>query len=378
MSIMIEDSTMREGEQSPGVVFSPADKVELARRLEELGVDAAEVGTPAMGGAEEEAIRALVERRFKIRLIGWNRGRMEDLEKSFDCGLRSVHIGLPASDHHIQNKFHRTREWVLATMQELVGFAKRRGAWVSVSAEDVGRTDLGFLAEYAQAVRDAGADRMRVSDTIGIMNPVSVQQVFTTLTERVPGFPFQPHMHNDLGLATANTLTAVRCGAQHVHATVNGLGDRAGIAALEEVALGLEFHLGLPQKLATHKLTSLCEFVAAIAGRPIPRNKAVVGRAMFEHESGIHVDGILERADLFEAFAPEKVGGVRRIVLGKHSGSAAVRYALRQVGVDVADAFVADAVRGTREEAMKLRRELSFEEVRGVYDAVRRRAGVSG
>lgn len=371
MPIMIEDSTMREGEQSPGVVFSPQEKLELARRLEEVGVDAAEVGTPAMGGAEEEAIRGMVEAGLKIRLIGWNRGRIEDLEKSFACGLNSVHIGLPASDIHITGKFGRTREWVLGTMQELVQAAKARGAWVSVSAEDTGRTDLGFLVEYAQAVKAAGADRMRVSDTIGVMNPMSVERVFTTLVREVPDFAFQPHMHNDLGMATANTLTAVRCGARHLHATVNGLGDRAGIAALEEVALGLELHLGLPQQLRTEKLTSLCDYVARISGRPIPPNKAVTGRSMFEHESGIHVDGVLDRPDYFEAIPPEKVGGVRRIVLGKHSGSAAVRFALRQVGVEEPeDAVVSRTVTRAREEAMRVRRELSFEEVRGLYESL--------
>lgn len=368
-NLFLEDSTMREGEQSPGVSFSPAEKVTLAGMLADLGIHAVEVGTPAMGGAEEEAVRRLVAADLPIRLIGWNRGRRSDLERSFSCGLDSVHIGLPASDHHLEKKFDRSRSWVIDTMQELVAFAKSEGAWVSVSAEDSGRADVDFLVEYATAVKEAGADRMRFSDTVGVLDPFRTYEIISRLVAEVR-FDFQPHMHNDYGLATANTLAAVKAGATHVHMTVNGLGDRAGIAPLEEVVMVLERHLGLSLGLRTEGLVDLCEFVAGLSGRPVPANKAIVGKAVFQHESGIHVEGILKEAGTFEPFSPEAVGGQREIVIGKHSGSGALQHVLALQGIETDRTDLQPLVALVRERAESLRRSLEPAELVALYAEV--------
>ena len=223
--VVLDDSTMREGEQAPGVSFSPAEKVTLARELQSLGIPMCEVGIPAMGGIEGEAVEAVVRENLDIRLVGWNRGRREDLDESFALGLTSVHIGLPASDHHLKRRLGKSRAWVIETMQELVEYATSTGGWVSVSAEDAGRADLEFLVAYARAVEEAGAARMRVSDTVGILDPFGTYELFDTLVAEVPGLAFEAHMHNDFGFATANTFAAVRAGAQHAQGTVNGLGD---------------------------------------------------------------------------------------------------------------------------------------------------------
>ena len=377
MTIMLEDSTLREGEQSPGVAFSKPEKVEIARILSEIGVHALEVGIPIMGGPEKEAVLAILDERLPIRLIGWNRGRLEDLEASFDCGLDSVHIGLPASDHHIEQKFHRTRDWVVETMQELVGYAKGQGAWVSVSAEDSGRASLEFLVEYAHAVKEAGADRLRMSDTIGVLDPFRAQDLFATVVGET-GLAVQAHMHNDFGLATANTLAAVKGGARHIHVTVNGLGERAGIAALDEVVLGLKQHLGIDVGVRTEGLRRIAEFVAAASNRPIPANKPITGAAIFEHESGIHVDGVLKVPDAFEPFPPELVGATRQIVIGKHSGSGALQHVLHTQGVEVERSELDDLLTAVRYAATERKGRLSAADLVELYEAERAEVSLNG
>jgi homocitrate synthase NifV len=367
---LIEDSTLREGEQSPGVAFTVDEKVTIARLLEGAGIRALEMGTAAMGGPEEEAVRTLVRAGLRMRLIGWNRGVRSDLERSFDCGVDSVHIGLPSSDAHIERKFNRSRDWVVETMQELVAYAKSQGAWVSVSAEDVGRADVDFLVRYARAVAEAGADRMRLSDTIGVLDPFRAHDLFQRIGGEV-SIPLQAHMHNDYGLATANTLAAVRGGARHVHVTVNGLGERAGIAPVDEVVMGLGRHLGLDPGVRTQGLCELCEYVAVASGRPIAANKPVTGRSAFEHESGIHVDGMLKVADSFEPFPPEVVGARRAIVIGKHSGSAAVQHVLASLGVQAEREDLADLVTVVRYEATRRKRALTADEVLALHRAPR-------
>lgn len=370
MSLMLEDTTLREGEQSPGVAFSLEEKVTIARMLQDIGIHAIEVGTPAMGGPEEEAIKALVRGNLSVRLIGWNRGRKSDLEASFACGLDSVHIGLPSSDHHLDKKFKKDRQWVMATMQELVAYAKGQGAWVSVSAEDSGRADVDFLCEYAKAAAAAGADRIRFSDTIGVLHPFKAYDLFKRVSEAA-GIPVQAHMHNDYGLATANTLAAVIGGAKHVHMTINGLGERAGLAPLEEVVMVLKHQLGIDSGIKTEGLRELCEYVARASNRPISANKAIVGRGMFEHESGIHVDGVLKVPDAFEPFPPETVGLTRQIVIGKHTGSGAVQHVLKTQDIGTDRDQLNDVVIAIRREAINVKRALTVDEVVRVYKQVK-------
>jgi homocitrate synthase NifV len=369
IELMLEDSTLREGEQSPGVCFDMEEKLTIARLLSEIGVEAMEVGTPVMGGPERDAIERLVAADLSMRLIGWNRGRRSDLEASFACGLKSVHIGLPASDHHIERKFNGTRAWVIETMQELVAFAKEEGVWVSVSAEDVGRADVDFLEEYARRVAAAGADRLRLSDTVGVLEPLRAERLFARISGAA-SIPVQAHMHNDFGLATANTLAAVRGGAKHVHVTVNGLGERAGIAPIDEVVMSLKRHLGVDLGIRTDGLTELAKYVATASRRPIPANKPVTGLAVFAHESGIHVDGTLKLADAFEPFPAASVGGETQILIGKHSGAGAVQHVLAAHGINTRRQDLGPVVEAIRYEAVQRKRSLAAEEAVAVYERV--------
>ncbi|HEY7417744.1 MAG TPA: homocitrate synthase [Ktedonobacteraceae bacterium] len=369
MPILLEDTTLREGEQTPGVAFTIEEKLAIARLLQQLGVLALEVGTPAMGGPEAEAIQALVNADLDVRLIGWNRGRRSDLDASFACGLKAVHIGLPASDHHIDKKFQRSREWVIATMQELVGYAKDHGAWVSVSAEDAGRADREFLIEYAHAVKSAGADRLRISDTIGVLDPFRTHDLVKQVVGEV-GIPVQVHMHNDFGLATANTLAGVVAGAEHVHVTVNGLGERAGIAPLDEVVLGLHHHFGIDLGMHLDQIRPLCDYVAQVSQRPIPAGKPITGSAIFEHESGIHVDGVLKVPDAFEPFPPELIGAQRRIVIGKHTGTGALQHVLATQGIQASRESLEPLLEAVRYAATSQKRRLEAEDVVNIYRQV--------
>jgi len=366
MDLFLEDSTLREGEQSPGVVFTTQEKIHIARLLQTIGVNAIEVGTPVMGGPEGEAIRALVDEGLNLRVIGWNRAKKSDIDKSLECGLDSLHIGLPTSEKHVVEKFQKTRGWVIETMQQLVSYAKSQNAWVSVSAEDAGRADVSFLLEYVQAAEAARVDRVRISDTIGVLNPFSTFELFSQL-KRATGVPLQPHMHNDFGLATANTLAAISAGARHVHMTVNGLGERAGLAPLEEVIMAAQFHLDSLHHIHTERLSQLCDYVSMVSRRAISPNKPIVGEAIFEHESGIHVDGILRDPTSFEPFEPGSVGRQRSIVIGKHSGTRAIRYTLERLGLPIKEVNLPTLVSRVRYKAVELHRALDDHEFVTIY-----------
>ncbi len=333
--VLIEDSTLREGEQSPGVAFTEAQKRSIVQALAQAGVKHIEVGTPAMRSVEFMTIKALAQDLSDLTLIGWNRGVRADLDKTFESGLTALHIGLPSSDLHIKEKFGRDKNWVLDTAADLVTYAKSQGAkFISVSAEDIGRADLEFLKKYARTIQSAGASRMRLSDTIGCLTPHRVAEIVTTLKQTVD-IDLQLHMHNDLNLSLANVLSGVEAGATQVHVTINGLGERAGIAALHQVAVALHLLLDVETGIDLRQLVSLSELVAVYTKHPIAFNEPIIGKNVFTHESGIHVDGILKVKESFEPFPPELVDRQHQFVLGKHSGSHALEHILKEAGVKI-------------------------------------------
>ncbi|WP_161380183.1 homoaconitate hydratase [Staphylococcus hominis] len=363
--LWLEDSTLREGEQSPGISFSIEEKVNIAKQLDAIGVTAIEVGTPIMGGMEKEAIKKIIDLNLNSRIICWNRGKKEDIDSSISVGATSIHIGLPTSDNHLKEKFKKDRKWLIDTMKELVQYAKSKNLWVSVSAEDCGRTDIDFLKEYIIEVNKAGADRIRCSDTVGVLDPFSSYNLFKEVTS-VSDIPIMAHMHNDFGLATANTLAAINGGAKHVHFTVNGLGERSGIAPMDEIILNVLYKFKL-NSLKTSKLKELAEYVAFCSKRKIPENKPVTGDMMFAHESGIHVDGVLKISDAFEPYPPELVGGERKIIIGKHSGSNAIKYVLEKNSISYSNNLISEVLAEVRTLAITYKRNLTENEVIDTY-----------
>lgn len=319
------------------MVFSKQEKLSIARILAEAGVAEIEVGTPAMGEEEVQAIRAVVGLRLPSRLTAWCRASTSDLDAAARCGVDSVHVSLPASNLHLRG-LKKTKSWVLNQMASVVARARQDFAFISIGMQDASRADPSFLARSARTACRMGADRFRIADTVGVWTPFQVHAAMTELRRAVPGLPLGFHGHNDLGMATANTLAAVMAGVGSADVTVNGLGERAGNAALEEVVMAMRVSLGRPCGVDPRRLAELSAIVAHASGRFLPQSKPITGAGVFRHESGIHVQALLADRRTYEPFPPEMVGrSDRQVLLGKHSGRAAVRYALQTIGIAVDD-----------------------------------------
>jgi len=358
-SVIIDDTTLRDGEQTAGVVFSKRDKIMIASMLDSIGVQELECGIPAMCKEEREGIKALVNLGLNARLITWNRAIIPDIQASIDCGVSAVDISLSVSDIMIRNKIRKSREWVKEQLRVALGFAKENGLYVSVGGEDASRADLAFLAELMKITLDMGGDRFRFCDTLGILDPFTMYDKVRALREAVPELPIEVHTHNDFGMATANTIAGIRAGAAFANTTVNGLGERAGNAALEEVVMGLKHANGMDTGIATHRFRELSLFVAKASHRTLPPWKAVVGESIFDHESGVHTDGVLKNPSNYEGFDPAEVGLSRKIIVGKHSGSSGLINRYSDMGIAVSRSEALHLMDKVRKIAQQTKRPLS-------------------
>ena len=365
--IKIVDTTLRDGEQTAGVVFANREKIMIAEMLSDLGVDQIEVGIPTMGGDEKNVIKHICSRNLKSDIMAWNRAVIKDVEESISCGVDAVAISISVSDIHIENKLRTSRGWVLENMAKTVEFAKKNGLYVSVNGEDASRADIDFLTEFINVGKQAGADRFRYCDTVGVMNPFSIKNAIETLYERT-NFDIEMHTHNDFGMATANALAGIAAGANYVGVTVNGLGERAGNAALEEVLMALKcvYKCDL-NNIDTRKFRGICEYVAQASGRILPTWKPVVGDNMFIHESGIHADGALKDPHNYEPFDPSEVNLERKIVIGKHSGRAAVVNKLSEYEMYISPENATKLLNAIRATSIRLKRSLMDKEILQLY-----------
>jgi homocitrate synthase NifV len=364
--VIVNDSTLRDGEQAPAVAFTADEKIRIALALEQAGVDEIEAGIPAMGDAEIEVMKAIGTAARRAAVIAWCRMTRADVDAAVRTGLKRVSLSVPLSDLQIAVKLSSNREDVLRRIRDVIPYALAHGFQVYMGGEDASRADMDFVCAAVLAAEEAGATKFRFADTLGILDPFRTDAVFRSL-RTVTNVDLEFHGHNDFGLATANTLAAVQAGASHASVCVLGLGERAGNAALEEVVAGLTLMYARRTSVDLARLAPLAEMVAAAAQRPIPAGKPIVGGAAFTHESGMHVSALLKNPETYEAVDPRRFGRMRNFVLGKHSGRAAVVDALAALDLTV-DHHSAGLILGqVRAHATRTKRAVGLPELRQFY-----------
>lgn len=341
--VKILDTTLRDGEQTPNVALSLDDKIKIAQALDDLGVDIIEAGFPITSEGEKDAVRAIGKLGLKAEVLGLSRCNKTDIDTVIDCDLKSIHVFIATSDIHMQSKLKMTRDQVVEKAVWAVDYAKSHGMTVEFSPEDATRSEIDFLKRVMQAVQDVKADRIDIPDTVGVMIPQAMGDLITDL-KTVARVPLAVHCHDDFGLSVSNSLAAVLAGAEEVHCTINGLGERAGNAALEEVTVGLATFFGVKTNIDLRKLTHVSRLVSHLTGVQVQPNKAIVGDNAFAHESGIHVHGVLGEAFTYEAITPESVGKERAFVIGKHTGTHAVQSKLKSYGIEMPEHHLKDLV----------------------------------
>jgi len=328
---IIDDTTLREGEQTPGVVFSVEDKVNIARRLDEIGVQRIEAGFPAASQGEMEAMKAIMKEGLETEILGFARAVKSDIDAVVQCGCFGVMLSFPPSDIHLKYKLGISREEYLARAVDCVEYAKDNGLYVTYSAEDSTRTELSFLLKVFKTLIDRGIDCPRIVDTLGIGTPKTMS-TYVSAVKELTSLPLEVHCHDDHGMAVANSIAAFEAGASVISTAVNGLGERAGIAPTEEVIMALHNLYGI-HDFRTKGLYNLCKFVEKVSGIVIPAGKPVSGENVFCHVSGIHQAAILKHTITYEPYPPEIIGRKRTFILGKLSGSHAVEAKLKEYGI---------------------------------------------
>lgn len=367
-NVHIVDTTLRDGEQAPDVVFSPKQRIQLARQLVDCGVPEIESGIPAMGSKERSALRELNNEGLPVQLTAWCRAVEKDLMAAERCGYRSVHISLPTSPILLR-ALGRDEFWVFKRLEVLLPLAVECFKFVSVGVQDASRTETPLLMRLALHVQQLGVDRLRLADSIGCWNPANVHEVIQQIHYAVPDLRLGVHMHNDLGMATANTIAAIQAGATDVDVTVNGLGERAGNAPLEQVALAMRTLPDVSHGLRLAGLYDLCVATSEISGFRLPANQPITGKNAFRHESGIHVHALLSDRRSFEPFSASEVGrsSALNITAGKHSGTSSLIYLLNKSGIQLSRSEALALLPRVRARAEQLGRGLSLDELSGLY-----------
>ena len=366
----ILDTTMRDGEQSPGIVFGKDEKTRILQMLVAAGVDEAEIGTPVMGTEEMDIISHLVNLQLPIRLFSWNRALKKDIDQSIQCGISNLFISSPVSDIQIKNKIGKDRDWVLKNLKESVVYARGKGCYVACGLEDSTRADIDWLIFLINELKLAGAERVRISDTVGICTPDVVYNLIKRI-KKATDIAIEIHTHNDFGMATANALSALNAGAEIVDTTLLGIGERAGNASLEEIATALHVIYKAGSNIKHETLRQIATEFSEMISRPISPWKPVVGENVFTHESGIHVDGIIKNPMNYEPYSPELVGATRKFVIGKHSGRKAIEFKFEELGIRLSESELENISVEIKNTALFLKRSLSDSDLMEIYNFIK-------
>ncbi len=346
--ILIFDTTLRDGEQTPGVSLTPENKLQIARQLDRLGVDIIEAGFPITSKGEIESVKMIAKEGLSAEICSLARTSRKDIDAALDCGVDSIHTFIATSDLHLEHKLKITREQAVEKAVEAVEYCKSHGVIVEFSAEDATRSDLTYLKEVFKAVNNAGVDRIDIPDTVGVITPEKMFQLVSDI-KTVVNVPISLHCHNDFGLAVANTLAGINAGAKTAHVAVNGLGERAGNASLEELVMSLYCLHQRKTNINTKLIYETSRLVSRITGIAMQPNKAIVGENAFGHESGIHTHGVLTVPLTYEPIAPELVGRRRWIQAGKHAGGHGISAQLKELGIDASRDQLKDIVEKVKE-----------------------------
>ena len=334
MNIKIFDTTLRDGEQTPGVSLTSNEKLRIASKLDEIGVDFIEAGSAITSEGERESIKEITKQGFNAEILSFSRPLIKDIDYCIDCDVDAVNLVVPSSDLHIFDKLKISREELLEMSNSAIEYCKDHGLIVELSAEDASRTNIDFLKSIFLNALDYKVDRVCVCDTVGILTPDSSFELFDNLKDI--NMPVSCHCHNDFGLAVANSLAAIKGGACEIHTTINGIGERAGNTSFEELVVSIDrLLLDFSTNIMINEIYDMSKLVARLTGVYIQPNKAIVGENAFAHESGIHSDGIIKNSATYEPMTPELVGRKRKFVIGKHMGTHGLDNRLKELGLNV-------------------------------------------
>ena len=368
MKPYIIDTTLRDGEQAPGIVFSKKEKMKIAYMLHEMGVDEVEIGTPAISAEEKKIIKAIATEGFSYKTSSWCRANIYDIKEASKLKTTSINISLPVSDIQIKT-LGKSRDWVLSELKKTTAYACSYFSHVTVGAQDATRANIHFLQEYISLAKESGAKRIRIADTVGISSPLEIQALFLNLSSRFPSMEFEFHGHNDLGMATANAITAYKSGVKCLSATVNGLGERAGNSVLEEL---IAYFIYKENNLAYNGkiISKLCHFVAHNSGVKLALNKPLIGEKVHTHESGIHTSAILKNKKSYQFLNPSDFGidtEKTAFCFGKHSGKASINHFFKEKNLFLDDQRVQQILTLVKESATSWKRPLTEIDLMQIY-----------
>jgi len=366
--VKIYDTTLRDGEQTPGVCLRTPEKLKIARKLDEFGIHQIEAGFPIVSNEEMRSVKAIVKEDLNAEILVLARTKKEDIDAAIDCGVDGIITFMATSDLHIKHKFKMNREEILNVCMNSIEYANDHGLFVAFSAEDATRTDLDFLKQIYKKADDFGVDRVHIADTVGAISPYGMDYLVRELRPEIKA-EIALHCHNDFGMAISNSIAGLLAGANAVSTTVNGIGERAGNCSLEELIMALQLIYNVDMGFNLKVLCDLSKTVGELTHLGVPKNKPIVGKNVFRHESGIHVDAVMENPLTYEPFLPDMIGHQRKLVLGKHSGCRAVKAKLDECGVNVTKDELCKIVRKvkrTREEGKYINDKLFKEIVKSV------------